>query len=203
MYLTEISKEEFSDEEIQKIVYDGIDDDNSNTYYGIVFGNSNILEDRMKCACKALSDGRVEKLILTGGVNGVSNQSGSIISEAKRMYDYALKSGVDPNKLIMEEESSNTFLNVSNSLAKLPGSVNKVAIITSEFHLKRCYAIIKKVRPSMEVVLIHAKDGFTDEDNWYLSDNSWNSGRSLTTYEAALLVKYAKEGKIADLKVDI
>ena len=46
---------------------------------------------------------------------------------------------------------------------------------------------------------IVAKDGFSDSENWFLSDNSWNSGRSLATYEAHLLIKYAKEGKIQDL----
>ncbi len=43
---------------------------------------------------------------------------------------------------------------------------------------------------------------FLIETNWFLSDNSWNSGRSLATYEAHLLVKYAKENKIADLEVE-
>ena len=54
-------------------------------------------------------------------------------------------------------------------------------------------AIIKKKFPHIEVMLIPAKDDFSDRENWFLSDNSWNSGRSLVTYEANLLVKYAKE----------
>ncbi len=49
--------------------------------------------------------------------------------------------------------------------------------------------------------MIPSKDGFSDRDNWFLSDNSWNSGRSHATYEARLLVKYAKENKIYDLIV--
>ena len=61
-------------------------------------------------------------------------------------------------------------------------------------------AIIKKKFPHIEVMLIPAKDDFSDRENWFLSDNSWNSGRSLVTYEANLLVKYAKENKIADLE---
>ena len=55
--------------------------------------------------------------------------------------------------------------------------------------------------PELEVVTIPSSDGFSDRDNWFLSDDSWNSGRSLATYEAGLLVRYAKEGKIADLDV--
>lgn len=49
--------------------------------------------------------------------------------------------------------------------------------------------------------MIPSKDGFSDSDNWFLSDNSWNSGRSLATYEANLLIKYAKEEKIENLDI--
>lgn len=83
----------------------------------------------------------------------------------------------------------------------LPQDINSIAIITSEFHLKRCMAIIKKKFPNMETILIASKDGFSDSNNWFLSDNSWNSGRSLATYEAGLLVKYAKNNQIYDLTI--
>lgn len=62
-------------------------------------------------------------------------------------------------------------------------------------------AIIKKKFPKIKVILIPSKDGYSDDDNWFLSDNSWNSGRSLATYEAKLLIKYARENKIADLNI--
>ena len=83
----------------------------------------------------------------------------------------------------------------------LPNNINHISIVTSEFHLKRCYAILKKNYPNISVTMIPSKDGFSDRDNWFLSDNSWNSGRSLATYEAHLLVKYAKENKIYDLEI--
>lgn len=49
--------------------------------------------------------------------------------------------------------------------------------------------------------MIPSKDGFLDSDNWVLSDNSWNSDRSLATYEDNLLIKYAKENIIKDINV--
>ena len=51
-------------------------------------------------------------------------------------------------------------------------------------------AIIKKKIPNLEIILIPSKDGLS------LSDNTWNSGRSLALYEANLLIKYAKENNI-------
>lgn len=62
-------------------------------------------------------------------------------------------------------------------------------------------AIIKQKIPNLEVILIPSKDGFSDSNNWFLSDNTWNSGRSLATYEANLLIRYAKEKKIADTDI--
>ena len=56
-------------------------------------------------------------------------------------------------------------------------------------------AIIKKKIPNLEIILIPSKDGLS------LSDNTWNSGRSLALYEANLLIKYAKENKIADIEI--
>lgn len=83
----------------------------------------------------------------------------------------------------------------------LPSDVNHISIMTSEFYLKRLYVIIKKDHPNIKVIMILSKDGFSDRDNWFLSDNLWNFGRGLANYEARLLVKYAKENKICDLEV--
>ena len=143
MRLTEIDKESLTDEEIEKIVYSDITDTGESTTYGIVFGNSMLIKERVKTAVDAYQQKRITKVIFTGGINGIS----------------------------------------------------------SEFHLKRCMAIIKKKYPNIKKILIPSFDGFTDKNNWYLSDTSWNTGRSIVTYEANLLIKYAKEGKIENLNI--
>lgn len=43
MKLSEIKKEVLTDEDIQKIVYEDIEDNGHNCIYGIVFGNSMLL----------------------------------------------------------------------------------------------------------------------------------------------------------------
>lgn len=201
MHLSEIERQSFSDEDIHKIVYSDISDNGNNTEYAIVFGNSMLINERVNTALEAYKIGRVKKLIFTGGVNGVSNQDNNQIPEAIRMKELAIKLGVKEDDILVEATSNNSFENVDNVFAKLPQDINSIAIITSEFHLKRCMAIIKKKFPNMEIILIASKDGFSDSNNWFLSDNSWNSGRSLATYEAGLLVKYAKNNQIYDLNI--
>ena len=110
------------------------------------------------------------------------------------MKNLAIELGVNEEDILIDDISDNSFENVENSFNLIcDKNISSITIITSEFHLKRCMAIIKQKFPNLEVILIPAKDGFSDSNNWFLSDNTWNSGRSLATYEANLLIRYAKE----------
>lgn len=199
--LSQIIDENITDEQIDSIVYSDIEDDKLSSEYALVFGNSMLIKERVKTSVAAYKNGRIKKIIYMGGTNGISNQDNSTISEAVKIKELALSLGVAEKDILIDYTSNNTFENIENAMRLLPSGVSNISIITSEFHLKRCYAILKKNYPNISVTLISSKDGFSDRDNWFLSDNSWNSGRSLATYEAHLLVKYAKENKIYDLEI--
>ena len=199
--LSQINDENLTDEQIENIVYSNIEDDGLSSEYAFVFGNSMLIKERVNTSVDAYRSGRVKKIIYMGGSNGISNQDNSTIPEAIKMKELALSLEVKEDDILIDGTSNNTFENIENAMKLLPRDVSHISIITSEFHLKRCYAILKKNYPNISVTMISSKDGFSDRDNWFLSDNSWNSGRSLATYEAHLLVKYAKENKIYDLEI--
>lgn len=202
MKLSLINNENLTDDMVDKIVYSDPCDNLRNTTYGIVFGNSMLIKERVNTAYDAYKSGRIKKVIFSGGSNGVSNQNNDTVAEAVKMRKLAIKLGIKEEDILIDDKSNNSFENVKNSFDLIKDqNITEIAIITSEFHLKRCYAIIKKNFPDINVIMIHSKDGFSDRDNWFLSDNSWNSGRSLATYEANLLIKYAKENKIMDLDI--
>lgn len=205
MKLSNINDENLSDDDINAIVYSNISDNGGNSKYCLVFGNSMLIKERVETTVREYKNKRFEKIIFMGGTNGVSNQTHEDIAEAIKMKDLTIELGVNEEDILLDCTSNNTFENVENALLlikqELP-TINNITIITSEFHLKRCYAILKKKLLFLEITTIPAKDGFTDRENWFLSDNSWNSGRSLATYEAHLLVKFAKEEKLADLEID-
>lgn len=202
MKLSEINKETFSDEDIQKLVYGDIFDNGESCVYGLVFGNSMLIKERVSTAAEAYKNHRIQKVIFSGGSNGVSNQNNDTIPEAIKMKELALKLGIKEEDILIDDKSNNSFENVDNSFSLIKAEqILKIAIITSEFHLKRCMAIIKKKYPNIHIICLPSRDGFSDSDTWFLSDNTWNSGRSLATYEAKLLVKYAKEGKILDFDI--
>ncbi len=201
MRLKEIDKSQLTDDEIQKIVYEGIVDTEENATYGIVFGNSMLIEQRVTTAYSAYKNGRIKKVIFSGGSNGISNQNNDCVPEAVKMKKLAIKLGIKEEDILVDDSSNNSFENVDNSFKLITGGIESIIIITSEFHLKRCKGIINKKYPNVNVITIPSYDGFSDADNWFLSDNSYNSGRSLATYEANLLIKYAKENKITDFEI--
>lgn len=206
MKLSNINDENLQDKDIAKIVYSNIEDNGLTSKYALVFGNSMLISERVNKAVEIYNSKRVKKLIFMGGVNGVSNQENLNVAEAIKMRDLAIELGVDKNDILIDDQSNNTFENIENALNIIGEEIkdiNNIVIITSEFHLKRCFAILKQKYPYLNISLVPAKDGFSDSDNWFLSDSTWNSGRSIATYEAHLLIKYAKENRIKDLDIEL
>lgn len=206
MKLSEINDNNINDNDIASIVYSNIKDNGQISKYGLVFGNSLLIKERVSKAVELYNDKRIKKIIFMGRTNGISNQNNSVIAEANKMKELAIKMGVDPKDIIIDNTSNNTFENIDNAMSLLKdeiATIKNITVVTSEFHLKRCYAIFKKNYSNINITLVAAKDGFSDSNNWFLSDNSWNSGRSFATYEAHLLIKYARENKIEDLEIQL
>ena len=99
--------------------------------------------------------------VLSGGQG-----PGEDISEARAMYDALTARGIDPERLILEEQSANTRQNLQNSLALLPDDYHKtVAIVTNDFHMGRVRLLLNAAGPG-RVVEVPAKLPW-----WWLSAN--------------------------------
>lgn len=140
---------------------------------------------------------------------GDSNNSDNHLPESHKMKDLAIKLGVKNKDILIEDQSSNTYENIINGLKILDlKNIDTLMLVTSEFHLKRCKAIINKLLPEMNLILIKVTDGFHDRDNWFLHENIWKyngkhgSGKNLVIHEAKTLVNEAFNGKIADLEIN-
>ena len=66
-----------SKEEIDKILYSNINDTNIKCEYGILLGISRKIEAvaRAEITAKLYSEGRIKKILITGGKNGISSKS--------------------------------------------------------------------------------------------------------------------------------
>ena len=67
MKLSEITKETLNDDDIQKIVYENIVDNNKSSIYGLVFGNSMLINERVSTAVGTYRNNRIKKIIFSGG----------------------------------------------------------------------------------------------------------------------------------------
>lgn len=199
MRLSEINDYNFTNHEIQNIVYGDIDDNGQNTKYGLVFGNSidAILKARIYAAVLAYKNNRIKKIILSG--NGSKNPDNDGILESDKMKDLAIRMGIPKDDIIIEDKSNNSVENIEYSFNLIKEPFDSIAVITSEFHLKRCKAIINKMYPYINTILISAKDGFTDSDNWYLSEE----GKKISRYEVRNMVVQAKRDQMIDLDINL
>lgn len=100
------------------------------------------LEKRCDLALQYINEFGLDKLIVSGGV---ANEHTSV-SEAKRMKDYLVDKGIDPDFIIEEDKSMTTFDNLefSMKIAKDRGfDVNCVVVITTVEHYFNSYNTVK------------------------------------------------------------
>lgn len=99
---------------------------------------STTLKGRLDTALKYLKINDNCYVVVSGGKG-----SGEKITEAKAMKDYLIKNGIDKNRIIEEDKSTNTYENFKYSKLKIEEhsqrklSDLKVKIVTTDFHVLR------------------------------------------------------------------
>lgn len=88
------------------------------------------------------------KLILSGGQG-----PGEDITEAESMRRFLLKNGIEEKRLLLESESTSTYENIRFSVKLIPDSVDRVTIITSDYHLARAKKVAGKLGFQTDVVV--------------------------------------------------
>lgn len=86
-------------------------------------------------------------LILSGGQG-----AGEHISEAEAMKRFLVEHGIQEERLLLENMSTSTYENIRYSMEKIPGSIEQLTIITSDYHLARSQRIAKGLGLKSDVV---------------------------------------------------
>lgn len=102
-------------------------------------GPSYVLQKRLDKAVEYLNANPETKVIVSGG-QGYNEP----ISEAEGMKGYLTDAGIDPERILTEEVSTNTTQNLIYSGELLNKSEDSVVVITNNFHMFRALAIAKK-----------------------------------------------------------
>ena len=96
------------------------------------------LEYRLDKAYDYARNNPDSQLILCGGITRKN-----VVSEATVMKDYLLSKGMDENRLICEDQSTDTIENIQNSLNYID-SQSKILVLSSNYHVYRAKLICEK-----------------------------------------------------------
>ena len=101
-------------------------------------GPSRVLQYRLDMAYEYLTAHPDTKAIVSGGQG--SNEPAS---EAQGMYDYLVKRGIEPDRIVLEDKSVNTEQNIRFSKEFLQADADKVGIVSNNFHVFRAVKLAK------------------------------------------------------------
>lgn len=100
-----------------------------------------ILKNRLDKAIEILGSNREAKIILSGGKVCLKE-----FSEAELMANYLKDRGIETKNIILEDESKDTLQSIKNSKKIIDKYQFKdIALITSDYHLKRASMIAKSL----------------------------------------------------------
>lgn len=97
------------------------------------------LARRLDAAYGYLEDNPNTRVILSGGQG-----DGEEISEARAMAEYLAGKGISQERMILEDESRNTYENIQYSREIMNTDDVSVVLVTNDFHVFRSVGIAKK-----------------------------------------------------------
>ncbi len=99
---------------------------------------SPLYQKRLDAAVAYLEANPGTKVVVTGGMG-----NGEKISEGEAGANYLMEQGVDKDRILIENQSDNTYQNLRYAL-RLIGTRENLGIITNDFHVYRALAIARK-----------------------------------------------------------
>ncbi|WP_231506293.1 YdcF family protein [Paenibacillus sp. UNC451MF] len=195
--ISELDPDRLTIEQMTKLLFEGIADDDQCGDCIFVFGSNRSLKYRLPAAVDLYKKGRAPKLLLSGG-NVWAGQSNK--SEAVLMRDRAIELGVEPQHILIETESKHTKENVLSSLLVLDRAfmlhnIRRLLVVTSAYHVRRAHLTLKTYMPHwVDYTLCPVDDQSTRKDNWWLN----TEGAKRVEAESRKIITYIKMGAIED-----
>ncbi|MDD2430100.1 MAG: YdcF family protein [Firmicutes bacterium] len=197
MRISDLNPESLTQDQVERLLFTGIFDDEKIGDCILVFGSTNSLSYRLPGAIKLYHKKRAPYLLLSGGtVKGM-------ISEAEIMKQKAISLKVPESAILIEDRSTNTKENILFSLEILKNTFSKqklhILLVTTMFHMRRCILSAETFFPAnYTYTSCPVKDLNTLPGIWYKNPKAKN--RALN--EAKNLVRYVQSGELKDSLLD-
>lgn len=135
------------------------------------------LVKRLNVAYEYLADNPDTLVILSGGKG-----PGEDVTEAYAMKEYLKKKGIEQSRMLLEEQSTNTYENIEYSKKLMESPEDSVVLVTNHFHVYRGVGVAKKQG-------LTNVEGLGAPTKWYTVPN-------LYLREAFAVIKYILCGQI-------
>lgn len=116
---------------------------------------------RTEIGIRSLGSARDRCLVFTGGPS-----RGAQVSEAKVMADYARRRGVPAEGIVLEEEATNTWENLTLAVPLIE-AFDTIVIASDPLHASRSRRYLVRQRPDLGVRLVFADD-YRVLERWWL-----------------------------------
>lgn len=201
MWVSKITEDILTNDVIDSLLFEGLNDNGANVDCIIVLGSIKAARYRVSVAVKAFFAGRAEKIMLCGGKT--RNFPGGSMTEAENMYEKTLELGVPETSILMENNSQNTIENILYSLLELQRSmwlnkVRSVLLVTTTYHMCRSLHLARYLFPAhISAYPCPADDTTTKRDNWM----NTTKGIERAKAEALNIVRCVNNGVIPDFEI--
>lgn len=128
-------------------IIDGRSDDGRSADVAVILGNkvnpdgslSKRLTKRLECGLSLYRKGRVNKIIVSGGLGKEGHYEGD------KMQEYLLNKGVPSHDVIVDNQGTNTRATVVNTLRIIDSiKVDRVIVVSQYFHITRTKMLFRK-----------------------------------------------------------
>lgn len=102
-------------------------------------GPSHVLKMRLDTAYDYLDQNEATKVVVSGGKGANEPES-----EAACMQAYLIEKGIAPERIIMEDKSTNTFENLTFSKELIDDGEQSIGVVSNNFHIFRAVKIAEK-----------------------------------------------------------
>ncbi|MDM5317229.1 YdcF family protein [Fictibacillus sp. b24] len=195
MLISSLDSTNLTREQITNLLFTNLSDDGECGDCILVFGGKSMY--RIKKAADLFLANRAPFIL----VSGSSARWDKEITEAEWMKEHLVRMGVPEDKIILEQEATNTTENVIGSAYVLQRkfglqNINRMLVVSSPYHMKRCSLTLKTYMPNWIQYTYCSDDRpYGQRDNWW--KESTEESRVLN--EVSSLIKYVRAGILEDV----
>lgn len=201
MWVSKITEHDLTNEIIDRVLFEGIEDTGEKVDCIIVLGSIKATKYRIPVAVNAYNAGRAKKIMLCGGA--LRKFPDGEYREAEHMYKRVTECGIPKENIIIENTSQSTVENILCAMVELQrtfwlNNVKKVLLVTATYHMRRSLAIARYLFPvHIDIVPCPADDDNTNRDNWMNTPKGVERAKG----EALNIIRCVKNGVIPDFEI--